>query len=184
MGAALLQAHALQNIGHTVADGGGGGKGEVHNAEGDAKPPRGLLGHQLAHAGDLKGRALNELGQLGQVLSAAGLLNRRPDHAGAGNPHVDHTVRFSGAVEGSRHKGIVLRGVAEHHQLCGADAFPVGSALGGLLDHAAHLFHGVHIDARLGRAHVHRGADKVRFAESLGNALDQGVVPRAKALLD
>ena len=52
-----LQAHLLQNVGHAVADGGRGGQGQVHDAEGHAQPLGGLLGHQLAHAGDLEGGA-------------------------------------------------------------------------------------------------------------------------------
>ena len=51
VGAADLQAHLLQDAGHAVADGGGGGQGQVHDAEGHAQaggwppgPPAGPCG--------------------------------------------------------------------------------------------------------------------------------------------
>ncbi len=75
--------------------------------------------------------ALDEFGDLGQIAAAAGFLDGRPHHARAGNAHVDHAVRFTGAVEGTCHEGVVLRRVAEDHQLRRTDAFPVGGELGG-----------------------------------------------------
>ena len=45
VGAAGLQAHLLQDAGHAVADGGGGGQGEIHDAKGHAQPAAGLLGY-------------------------------------------------------------------------------------------------------------------------------------------
>ena len=68
---------------------------------------------------------------------------------------MDLAVGLTGAVEGTRHKGIVLRCVAEDHQLCCADALTVGGELAGLLDGLAHQFDGVHVQARLGGADVH-----------------------------
>ena len=50
-----------------VADGRGGGQGQVDNAEGHAQAAGGFLRHQLAHAGDFEGGALDELGHLGEV---------------------------------------------------------------------------------------------------------------------
>ena len=46
-------------------------------------------------------------------------------HAGAGNAHVDDAFRLAHAVEGAGHEGVVLHGVAEHHQLGAAQAVPV-----------------------------------------------------------
>ena len=112
------------------------------------------------------------------------LFDGRPNHAGTGNAHVDDAVRLAGTVESAGHEGIVLGSVAEHHQLGGADALPVSSALGGLQNDAAHLFHGVHVDARLGGAYVYRGAHQFGLVQCLRDALDQSVVSGAKALVD
>jgi hypothetical protein len=43
-------------------------------------------------------------------------------HARAGNAHIDDGFRLAHAVEGSRHKGVILHCVAEHHQLGAAKA--------------------------------------------------------------
>ena len=77
-------------------------------------------------------------------------------NTGAGNAHMDDTVGFTHAVEGTRHEGVVLRSVAEHHQLGTADALLVGSEFGGLLDDLdPSELDGVHVDAGLGGTDVH-----------------------------
>ena len=44
-------------------------------------------------------------------------------------------------VEGSGHEGVVLHGVAEHHQLGAAETAPAGGPFGQLLDGLAHEGH-------------------------------------------
>ena len=72
--AALLQAHLLQNVGHTVANGGRGRQRKVNDAGGYAQFCAGQVGHQLTQPRDLEGRALHQLGHLvdGGVLGQLG----------------------------------------------------------------------------------------------------------------
>ena len=51
---------------------------------------------------------------------------------------VDLTVGLAGAVECTGHEGIVLGCVAEHHQLCRADALAVGGQLAGIFPPLQH----------------------------------------------
>ena len=182
--AAGLKAHLLEDVGHTVAHGGGGGQRQVDDAGGYAQLFGGEVCHQLAHAGDLEGGALHQLGHLidGGILGQPG--QRGADRAGAGDADVDLAVGLTGAVEGTRHKGIVLGRVAEDHQLCCADALTVGGELAGLLDGLAHQLDGVHVQARLGGADVHRAADDVRLGQCAGDGLDEAQVARREALVD
>ena len=105
------------------------------------------------------------------------------DDTGAGNAHVDHAVGLTDAVERACHERIILYGVAEHHQLGRADAVAVSGELGALADHLAHHLDGVHIDARLGRAHVDRGTDVAGLVEGAGNGADQLHISCGEALL-
>ena len=182
MGTADLQAHLLQNAGHAVSDGRGRRQGEVHNAEGGVQPAAGLLGHQLAHAGHPESGLLHGLRH-----HVKGLALRRfqssTHHAGAGDAHVDDLLRLSHAVESAGHKGVVLHGIAEHHQLGAAQAIPVRRGGSGILDDAAHQGHRVHIDARPGGPHVDGGTDQFCPGQSLRNGADQLFVRLCHALL-
>ena len=182
MGAADLQAHLLQDAGHTVADGGGGSQAEVHNAEGGIQAAGGILGHQLPHAGDAEGGLLDGLSHHVEGLSLHAL-EGMVHHAGAGNAHVDDPLGLTHAVEGAGHEGVVLHGVAEHHQLGAAEAALVGSALGQVLDGAAHEGHSVHVDARLGGAHIDAGAHQIGGGQGLGDGGDEVAVGLGHALL-
>ena len=181
--AAGLQTHFFQNVGHTVAHGGGGSQRQVDDAGRHAQGLGGKVCHQLAHAGDLEGGALDKLGHLvdGSILGQAG--QGGTHGTGAGNAYMDLAVRLTGAVEGTSHKGIVLRGVAEHHQLGSTDALTVGSQLAGLLDSLAHELDSVHVQAGLGGTDVHRAAHDVGLGQGTGNGLDQAAVTGRKALV-
>ena len=182
VGAADGQAHLLQDASHTVAHRRGGGQGQVHDAEGHVQTGAGLGGHHLAHAGDLEGGLFDSLGHHVEGLALAALQGV-VHHAGAGHAHVDDGVGLTHAVEGAGHEGVVLHGVAEHHQLGAAQAVAVAGQVGRLLDDAAHLGHGVHVDAGLGAAHVDAGADQLRACQRLGNGGDEPPVAGGKALL-
>ena len=179
--AAGLKAHLLEDVGHAVAHGGGGGQRQVDDAGGHAQLLGGEVGHQLAHAGDLEGRPLHQLGHLidGGILGQAG--QRGADRARAGDAHMDLAVRLAGAVERARHEGVVLGCIAEDDELCCADALTVGGQLAGLLDGLAHQLHGVHVQARFGRADVHRAADDVRLGQGTGDGLDEAQVARPRS---
>ena len=86
-------------------------------------------------------------------------------------------------MEGTGHEGVILHGVGKHHQLGAAQAVLVPGELGGLFDDAAHLGHGIHIDAGLGGAHVNAGADHIRGGHGLGDGADQLPVALGGALL-
>ena len=86
-------------------------------------------------------------------------------------------------MERTGHEGVVLHGVAEHDQLACADALAVGRGLGGGLDDAGHLQHGIHVDARARGAHVHRRAHVVGDGQGVGDGVHQLVVGLGRALV-
>ena len=150
--------------------------------KGTPRRAAGLAGHQLAHAGDAEGRLFDGLGHHVKRL-ALHLLQGVVDHAGAGDAHVDDTFRLAHAVEGTGHEGVILHGVGENHELGAAEAAGGGGEVGRLLDDAAHLRHGVHVDAGLGGADVHGGADQIRRCQRLRDGVDELSVGLGKALL-
>ena len=180
--AAAFQTHFLKDMRHGVAYRRGRGKRKIDNAERYAEPAGGFARNELTHACDLEGRPLYQIGNGGQI-AVARLGESRSDNSGAGYADVYNAVRLARAVECTRHKRVILRGVAKHHQLCGADAVPVGGQLRAAAHHPAHHCDGIHIDARLGRAYVDRGADMLRHAQRLGDSLDKLPVAGGKALL-
>ncbi|MPM15977.1 hypothetical protein SDC9_62351 [bioreactor metagenome] len=86
-------------------------------------------------------------------------------------------------MESTRHKGIVLHGVAEDHQFGAAEAALIGGECRGPFDDPAHFGHCVHVDARPCGADIHRGADQLGGSEGFGNSRDEPPVPRGEALL-
>ena len=86
-------------------------------------------------------------------------------------------------MESAGHKGVILHSVAEDHKLGTAKAAPVGGALRQIFHRPPHESHGVHINARLGRAHVDAGTDNVRGGQRLGNGVDKDPIRLGHALL-
>ena len=183
MGAADLQAHLLQDPGHTVANGRGRRQAQVHNTKRHAQPFRSFYAHQLTHTGDSEGGFLHRLSHHVKGL-ALDTLKRMVHHTGAGNAHIDDALRLADSVEGTGHKGIVLYGVGKNHQLGAAQAVLVLGQFGSLFHDTAHLGHGIHVDARLGGAHVDAGADHIGGGHCLRNGADQLPVAFRAALLD
>jgi hypothetical protein len=105
-----------QNMGYGVTAGGGGGKAQVDDAEGDIQPLGGLAGNQLTNAGDLECGALDGFRHHVKGLSLDGFQGGLDD-AGAGNAHVDGAFGLANAAERACHEGVVLHCIAEHHQL-------------------------------------------------------------------
>ena len=87
-------------------------------------------------------------------------------------------------MESASHKGVILRCIAEDHQLCCADALAVGGQFGGFLYGLAHQLDGVHVQARLGGADVDRAAHDVGLGQGTGDGLDQAAVSAGEALVD
>ena len=181
--AAGLQTHLFQNVGHTVADGRGGSQRKVDDTGGHAQCLGGKVCHQLTYAGDLEGGALDQLCYLvdGGILGQA--CQRGTHSARAGNAHMDLAVRLAGAVESTGHEGVILRGIAEHHQLGSADALTVGGQLAGFLYGLAHQLDGVHVQTGLGGTDVYRAAHDVGLGQCAGDGLDQAAVTGRKALV-
>ena len=91
----------------------------------------GLLGHQLAHAGDTEGGLFNGLGHHVKGF-ALHLLEGVVDHAGAGDAHVDDALRLPRPVEGAGHEGVILHGVGRRPPAWRSRSRPGrGGALGG-----------------------------------------------------
>ena len=86
-------------------------------------------------------------------------------------------------MEGAGHEGVVLDGVAEHHQLAGGDAVAVGGQLGALLDDAGHLQRGVHVDAGARGADVDTRAHALGGGKRVGDGVHQLVVSGRCALV-
>ena len=86
----------------------------------------------------------------------------RPRHA-----DVYDLLRLAHAVERARHEGVVLHGVAEHHELRAAEAAVRGGQLRGALDGLTHERNRVHVYTGLGGADVHRRADKLGRSQRL-----------------
>jgi hypothetical protein len=129
-------AHRLDNLGHRVAGRGGGGQGDVHDAEIDLHQAGQLPADQLARPGDLEDGPLDDLGELRQV--AIGVLgNHIANDAGAGDADVERVVGLADAVMGPGHEGAVLGDIGEDRQLGAADAFV--RAVGQVLDDVADL---------------------------------------------
>ena len=106
------------------------------------------------------------------------------DHAGAGHAHIDDLLGLPNAVEGPGHKGVVLHRIAEHHQLGAAEAALGGGALRGGLDGPAHEGHRIHVDARLGGAHIDGGAHHIGDGQRLGYGGDELFVRVCHPLVD
>ena len=163
--AAALKAHLLQNVRNTVANRGRRGQRQVNDARGHAEALTGEVRYQLAQAGDLECRALDQLGHLVHRGVLRQLGQRGAHRTGAGDADVDLTVRLARAVERARHERVVLGRVAEHDELCVAHAHVVLRQLGGLAHDLAHQLDGVHVDARFRRADIDAGADNIGLGQ-------------------
>ena len=181
--AAALKAHLLQNVRNAVANRGRRGQRQVNDARGHAEALTGEVRYQLAQAGDLECRALDQLGHLVHRGVLRQLGQRGAHRTGAGDADVDLTVRLARAVERARHERVVLGRVAEHDELCVAHAHVVLRQLGGLAHDLAHQLDGVHVDARFRRADIDAGADNIGLGQCAGDGGDQPLIARGKALV-
>ena len=180
-GAHLFEADLLQHFADGVAHGGGRGEREVDDAEWHSESAGGLLGHQLADARDLERGALDGFAQEFEVF-ALGFVQRAGNHAGAGNADVDDRVAFGHAVEAACHERVVVRGVAECHELHATVGIIVCGGVRDVLDDVAEQFDGVHVDAGFGGAHVHGGAYDVGFGQGLRQGADEHLLGRGHGL--
>ena len=139
--------------------------------------------HQLTHAGDLEGRALDQVGQFIHRQILRRLFKCCAHDTGAADTDIDHAVSFAYAMESARHERIVFRRVAEDDDLGRADAVARSGQLTGLLHRFAHHAHRIHVDAGLCAAHIDRGADVLGLRHRFWDRLDQRFISGGKALL-
>ena len=110
-------------------------------------------------------------------------LQRVLHHARPGHADVHLALRLAHAVERPGHEGVVLHGVGKDHELGAGHAALIGRERGGALDGAAHLGHGVHVDARARRADVHARAHQLRLGQRLRDGGDEYAVRFRHALV-
>ena len=96
---------------------------------------------------------------------------------------MDLAIRLACAVEGTRHKGVILGGIAENDQLGVAHTHVVLGQLGGLAHDFAHQLDGIHVDTRLGGADIDAGTYNIGLGQSAGDGLDQAAVTGRKAFV-
>ena len=86
---------------------------------------------------------------------------------------MNHGIALSYTVEGTRHERVVIRRIAENHELCAAERAVIRGSRRGLLDHLSHAAHGVHVESCPRGADIHRTADALRPRERLRNRVNQ-----------
>ena len=85
-------------------------------------------------------------------------------------------------MEGACHKRVVVRGIAEYHQLGTAQGIMVPGGFGCLSHDSSHQFHRVHVNACLGGAHIDGTAYALCLGQRLGNGENQVLVSPGHAL--
>ena len=85
-------------------------------------------------------------------------------------------------MEATGHERVVVRHVAERHELDAAVRVVVGGALGDVLDDVAEQFDRVHVDAGLGGTDVHGRAHDVGLGKRLRQGLNQQFLSRGHGL--
>ena len=182
VGTGDLQTHFLQDPGNTVAYRRSRRQAQIHNAKGNAQATGSLHAYDLTHTGDLEGGLFNGIGNYIKGL-ALYALQSMVNNARTGNAHVQDALRLTNAVESAGHKGVVLHCIGKNHQLCAAQSIVVRGNFRSFLNNSAHFSYGIHIDARLGRAHINTGADTLSCAQRLRNGADQLPITGSTALL-
>ena len=85
-------------------------------------------------------------------------------------------------MEAACHERVVVRGVAERHELHATVGIIVCGGVRDVLDDVAEQFDGVHVDAGFGGAHVHGGANDVGFGQGLRQGADEHLLSRGHGL--
>ena len=71
------------------------------------------------------------------------------------------------------HEGVVVRGIAKHHQLGTSQRILLLGLFCRLFDDVTHQTYCIHVDARLRRTHVDAGADALCGCQCLGDATNE-----------
>ncbi len=170
-----------------VADAGGGGEGEVDDAEGDVFAFGDVAADEFAGASDAVGGVFDLFGDFvegGAGVGAQELFNGAFDDAGAADADVDDALGFTGAEHGTGHEGVVFGHVGEDDNLGAAEAADMAAVGGGLDDLFGDKAHGIDVDAGAGGADVDGGADAAGLGEGLGEGFDEDAFAGGDAFLD
>ena len=116
----------------------------------------------MSYTRDLESCLLDGLAERLEVSLATAILTCAAVHlfqcifhyARTGYTDIDNGVALAHSMESTGHERVVVRGIAEDHELGGADAQTVSAGFGSLADDLAHEFHGIHVQSVLGAAHV------------------------------
>ena len=171
----------MENIRHAVTDSRCRSQRKVHDTKGDPQTFGGFLGHQLSYSGHFKSSFLNSFAEHFKILSPysfqSSLYNSR-----AGNAYVNNCVCFCHAMEGSRHKRIVIRSVAENYQLGTAQRILVSCSFGCFQDNISHKTHCIHINAGFGRPQIYRAAYPFCAGQGFRDRTDQQFIRLSHSL--
>ena len=85
-------------------------------------------------------------------------------------------------MEGTCHEWVVIRRIAEHHELGATQGTLVLGSLGSILHDFTQQAHGVHVDSGLGRTHVHGTADEIGLCHRLRDGTDEEFIALAHTL--
>ena len=182
VGTADLQTHFLQNTGYGVAHSRGGGKAQVHNTERHIQPLAGLYANHLTHTGDAESGLFNGFSHHIERLTLH-TLQCVVHHAGAGNAHVQFTLRLAYAVKRACHKGVILHRIGKDNQFCATQTIVICGNFRSFLNNFAHFGNGIHIDTSLGGTNIHAGTDPFGVLHCLGNRIHQNPVTLGATLL-
>ena len=87
-------------------------------------------------------------------------------------------------MERACHERIVVRCIAEHHQLCTAQGIIVLGCLSCLLYNPSHQLHRIHVKSCLGGTHINGTADALGLRQRLGDGEDQVLIRSSHPLAD
>ena len=105
------------------------------------------------------------------------------DNARAGYADAYHTLGLADSVERTRHKGVILNGVAEHDELRASKAVLLTCQMRRFLDDFTHPRDRIHVDTGLRRTDVDARTHDIRLRQRLRNCAQQLFITRRKALL-
>ena len=143
-----LQSHLLQHIGYGITYSRSWCQREVNNSKRHTQTTGSLTGYQLTHTGNLKGSLLNGFSHLSKICTFEifkGVLY----HTWAADTHTDNLLCFTDTMEGTCHKRIIPRSIAEHHQFGTSQCILVAGKLCSTLDDFPHLTYTIHIYSSL-----------------------------------
>ena len=103
-------------------------------------------------------------------------------HTGTADTHIDDGVGLRHTVESTGHERIVVGRIAQHDKFRTTERIALLRSLRSFLYDASHQTYGIHVDARLGRTHIHRTAYTLRHSQSFRNGTYEELIAGSHAL--